>query len=400
MGMRAVRGELLGCAPVERLQAEVTGALKRKPSAEARLAGVVRALWPYSSELRSGLVSALETLVSRGSYARPLYAACARSLAEAGERRSIPALKRALSSDEAGGLATLSAACFVDDESLREPLAKVATSRHPHLAFAAEVARVARGESDGAHIASLAPKIKESHRIELCSEVFVPLLPARALPAGIAPALAVLRDSERHLGRWLVLAQIATSANDPGPRREAEARAADGPSSARAAWLLVCWALAEGVPPPEVRPTVELVARLSDRPSSDRDTTFLYRLAAARASSARSMLESMAKGTSLATDTAIRAALYLARDHGRDDLLRALGLAAGNQKREALRGLAIAALYDAGERTQALEIAEAIGTPRSLATLAWCGIVRAARGRDESVVTESSFRRLQLGWPE
>lgn len=400
MGMRAVRGELLGCGPVERLQAEVTGALRRKPVGEGKLAGVVRALAPYSGELRNGLVSALETLVSRGSYARPLYAACARSLAEAGERRAIPTLKRALGSDEAGGLATLSAACYVEDGSLSDSLAKVATSRHPHLAFAAEVARVARGESDGAHIASLAPKIKESHRIELCTDVFVPLLHTRALPAGIAPALAVLRDSERHLGRWLVLAQIATSANDPGPRREAEARVADGPSSARSAWLLVCWALAEGTPPPEVRPTVELVARLSDRPSSDRDTTFLYRLADARASSARGMLESMAKGSSLATDGAIRAALYLARDHGRDDLRQALANAALNQKREPLRGLAAAALYDAGERDQALEIAEAIHSTRSLATLAWSGMVRAARGKDESVVTESSFRRLQLGWPE
>lgn len=390
----------MGCGPVERLQAEVTGALRRKPSGEARLAGVVRALWPYSSELRNGLVVALETLVSRGSYSRPLYAACARSLAEASERRAIPALRRALGSEEAGSLATLSAACFLDDDSLSEPLAKVATSRHPHLAFAAEVARVARGESDGAHIASLAPKIKESHRIELCSEVFVPLLHARALPAGIAPALAVLRDSERHLGRWLVLAQIATSAKDPAPRLEAESRAADGPSSARAAWLLVCWALEDGVPPPDVRPTVELVARLSDRPSSDRDTTFLYRLADARAPSARGMLESLAKGSTLSTDVAIRAALYLARDHGRDDLLEALAQTASNPKREALRGLAAAALYDVGSRARALEVADAIGASRSLTTLAWSGIVRAARGKDESLVTESSFRRLQLGWPE
>ena len=35
------------------------------------------------------------------------------------------------------------------------------------LAFAAEVARITRKESDGEHIASLAPKIKEAHRIAL-----------------------------------------------------------------------------------------------------------------------------------------------------------------------------------------------------------------------------------------
>jgi hypothetical protein len=386
---------------VERLQAEVTGALKRKPVGEARLAGVVRALAPYSSELRGGLVTALETLTGRGSYTRPLYASCARSLAEAGEKKVVASLTRALSRDEGGCLATLSAACFMDDDGLTDSLAKVAISRHPHLAFAAEVARIARRESDGEHIASLAPKIKESHRIELCSEVFVPLREARALPTGIAPALAVLRDSERHLGRWLVLAEIATRASDPGPRREARERAASGPSSARAAWSMVCWALADGETPPDLRPTVELVARLSDRPSSDRDTTFLYRLAEARAPSARAMLESFVKSTSLGNDAAIRAALYLARDHGRADLLEALADVAANPKREALRGLAVAALYDAGSRPRAQEIAEGLGSSRSLTTLAWGGLVRAARGgKDDVVVTESNYRRLQLGWAE
>ncbi|MFO0569310.1 MAG: hypothetical protein U0263_26870 [Polyangiaceae bacterium] len=338
--------------------------------------------------------------MARGSYARPLYAAAARSLAEAGERRAGPQIKKALHADDAGGLATLSAACFCDDPGLREPLARVATSRHAHLAFAAEVARLSRGESEGAHVASLAPKIKESHRIELCSELFVPLLRMKQLPRTVAPALAVLRDAERHLGRWLVLGQIAARAGDPTPASEAGDRARAGPESARAAWALVAWALADTpTTPPAVRPTVELVARLSDRPSADRDTTFLYRLAEAKVPTARSMLEGVAKSSVLANESAIRAALYLARDYARDDLREALHSAVDNPRREALRGLAAAALWDLGERDRVEERVETLGQSRQLSTLAWGALLCSAMdGKLGSVLSESSFRRVQLGW--
>lgn len=400
MGSRAGQGERVGAATEQRLGSELRSALKRKPAQEARLAGVVRALSPFSTNLRSVLTDVLETLVARGSYTRPLYASAARALAEAGERRCGAQLKRALSADDAGGLPTLSAACFSDDPALSEPLARIATSRHPHLALAAEIARVARRESDGAHVASLAPKIKESHRIELCSELFVPLMHHDSLPIGVAPALAVLRDAERHLGRWLVLGQIATRAGDPKPLAEARERAETGPGSARAAWSLVAWALAEGgATPPDVRPTVELVARLSDRPSSDRDTTFLYRMAEARAPSARGMLESVAKTSVLGNECAVRAALYLARDHARDDLREALTSVAQNPKKDALRGLAAAALWDVGEREQARTLQPELAASRALPTLAWSALLSVAEaGKIEPVLTESAFRRVQLGW--
>lgn len=390
----------MGEATESRLEADLRSALKRKPAQEARLAGVIRALCPYSTNLRAAMTDALETLVGRGSYTRPLYAATARALAEAGERRVGTQLKRALSAEDAGGLATLSAACFCDDPALSEPLARIATSRHPHLALAAEMARVARRESDGAHVASLAPKIKESHRIELCSELFVPLLRHDSLPIGVAPALAVLRDAERHLGRWLVLGQIATRAGDPAPAKEANERASTGPASARAAWAMVAWALGEGqMAPPDVRPTVELVARLSDRPSSDRDTTFLYRLAEARAPTARGMLESVARSSSLSNEAAVRAALYLARDHSRDDLREALGNVAANPRRDALRGLAAAALWDLGDRELARTLLPELAGSRQLPTLAWSALLSVAdAGKLDAVLTESAFRRVQLGW--
>jgi len=400
MGNHAGQGEPLGEAVGSRLASDLRSALKRKPAQEARLAGVLRALCPYAPSLRSAMGDALETLVQRRSYSRPLYASAVRSLAEFGERRVGRELKRALGSEDAGGLATLSAACFCDDAGLSEPLARIATSRHPHLALAAEVARVARRESDGAHVASLAPKIKESHRIELCSELFVPLLRHPSLPLGVAPALAVLRDAERHLGRWLVLGQIATRAGDATPAREANDRAAVGPASARAAWAMVAWALADGgVEPPDVRPTVELVARLSDRPSSDRDTTFLFRLAEARAPAARGMLESVAKSSTLSNEQAVRAALYLARDHSRDDLHDALCSVAVSPRREALRGLAAAALWDLGDREQVRGLCTAFGESRQLSTQAWGAVLCAAdAGKLRAVLTESLYRRIQLGW--
>ena len=386
--------------PDQRISADLRSALKRRPAQEARLAGALRALCPHSPALRSVMADALETLVGRGSYTRPLYAALSRSLAAAGDRRVGAPLRRALAADEAGGLSTLSAACFCDDPALREPLSRVAANRHPHLALAAEIARVARGESNGAYVASLAPKIKESHRIELCTELFVPLLAHPSVSIGLAPALAVLRDAERHLGRWLVLGQIASRAGDGAPLAEANDRAHSGPSSARSAWALVAWALGEGKSePPDVRPNVELVARLSDRPSSDRDPTFLYRLAEARAPSARGMLESVAKSSALSSEGAVRAALYLARDHGRDDLHEALVHAAESPRREAVRGLAAAALWDLGDRDRVKRLRPQLAASRQLATLGWSALLAAAEGgKLDPVLTEASYRRLQLGW--
>lgn len=401
MAMRAAWGEQLETAQAERLEADLKAALRRKPSQEGRLGGAVRCLLPLSERLQQAASETLTVLVRRGSYTRPLYAALARGLGECDAAAAAPAFRDALGSDDSGGLPTLSAACFSKDPSLTEPLARAVMNRHPHLVFAAEVARVARGESTGQHIASVAPKIKESHRLALCAEILVPLLWARALPAGIAPALAVLRDAERHLGRWLVLGALATRAGDPKPLKEARERADDGPSSARAAWAMVAWALSEGTnAPPEVRPTVELVARLSDRPSSDKDLTFLYRLAAAGAPTARSMLEGVAKGSSLANESAIRAALYLARDHERDDLAGALEKAAGNTRREPLRGLAVAALFDIGKRERAQELTRGILASKHLPTAAWAALVSRAGADGSVVVTEPRFRRVQLGWPE
>ena len=418
------RAEVVDKTTRARFESELDAALKRKPTNEVKLAGALRAVAALSPALRGALVDATQIMVRRGSYTREIYGACLRTLAEA-EDRNVPALlKSALAADDAGGNATLSAACFCKDGSLAAPLAKLAASRQSHLAFGAETARVCRKESNGAHLSAIAPMIKESHRIALCVELFVPLARSAPVPVHVAPALGVLRGAERHLGRWLVLADVAAKAGDLGPLEEAVAKSQVGPSSARAAWSLVAWALSEtrssvsqvpgaglgSVAPPSTRPTVELVARLSDRPSADRDTTFLFRMARARAVSCKPMLEGLVKGVPLADEVAVRAASYLARDHARMDMKEALLDCAQNAKRDELRGFAVAALWDTGDedaRNKARELSDELGASRCISSVAWGALVRAAHsgaiGKNDPnfvVAAETPFRWIQWGWLE
>jgi hypothetical protein len=414
------RAELLEKPARARFEEEIDAALKRKPASELRLAGAVRAVAPFSPALRASLGEATAVLLRRGARQRELYACGLRALSEAQDRQSVTLLRQALSGDEAGGPAALSAACFSRDPELSPLLAKIAASRQSHLAFGAELARVARGESNGALLVQLAPMIKESHRISMCIELFVPLVRAHPVAGDIGPALAVLRGAERHLGRWLVLAEVAVKAGDRTPLDEARSRAAAGPSSSRAAWSLVAWALADTdaatrrspVPqPPSTRPTLELIARLSDRPSADRDTTFLFRMARARSLAVRPMLEALARSLPLADETSVRAALYLARDYGRGDLTESLGEVAARGKREELRGMAAAALWDASsgadvraeDRDRALDIADGLLSSRIVCNVAWGALIRAAsRGAVglDPVLTETPFRWIQWGWLE
>jgi hypothetical protein len=387
------------------------------------------------------MAEALSVMLKRKSFDRELYSACMRSIAEAEDRQTTPLLKVALTADEAGGTPALAAACFSRDAALTAPLAKIAASRQSHLAFAAETARVARRESNGGHLTALAPMIKESHRISLCTELFVPLARSAPISVLVAPALGVLRGAERHLGRWLVLADVAVKAGDRTPLEEALEKASQGPQSARAAWSLVAWALSDissptPVPHPQTRPTVELVARLSDRPSADRDTTFLFRMARAGAPGARPMLDALCRALPLADEVSIRAALYLMRDHGRDELRDALLEAVTAPKREDLRGLALAALWDAAARDSALRdraraLCDEVAESKVLGNVAWATLVRAASLRaakdgagapgavtaasghvngvpangitalrDGQVLTETAFRWIQWGWLE
>jgi hypothetical protein len=390
---------VLGEVAVARLVLELHSALKRKPAREGWLAGSLRALFVHAPELRRELVSALELLVRRGSFDRPLYGAIARGLAEAREPRAVASLALALRTEDGGGLATLAAAGFSDHASLADPLAQLAGNRHAHIAFAAEVARVARGESNGAHARAIAPMIKEAHRITLCEDVLVGWSWRGPLGGGVAGAFAALRGAERHLGRWLLLAELGVRAGDLGALAEAKRESAVGSAGTRPAWALVSWALDEPSQEPSVRPNLELAVRLSDRPTADKDPSFLYRLAAAKLESVRPLLRHLTRGP-LDSDVAVRAALCLARDFDDTRARTQLFDAVDSGRHEMLRGLANAALFDLGERKRALDAARELAESSKLPTLTFGNLVLAAESARESVplVTEPRVRRVQLGW--
>jgi hypothetical protein len=107
--------------------------------------------------------------------------------------------------------------------------------------------------------------------------------------------------------------------------------------------------------------------------------------------------------------------MYLARDHGRDDLRGAIAVLARSGRPEELRGLAAAALWDLGMRDEALCAADELAVSKHVTNVAWAALVRAASQRaalapasgararaddEEPLVTETSFRWVQSGWLE
>lgn len=385
--------------------ASKSGAPPCAPLDEARLSAAARALAPHSACLRNALLEATKCLAKRGDFDRELYGAGVRALTEAGDKRIAPLLKAALASEEAGGLASLSAACFVEDAALAAPLARAAASGKTQICFGAEVARLCRGELSGARLSALAPKVKEAHRISLCVDILLPITGSPAVAkrscAPIADALHVLRAAERHLGRWLVMAEIAHKSGDERPLREAIEKSGVGPQSSRAAWSFVAWALEPTSVKPTARPTAETVARLSHRPSADKDMSFLFRLGEAGLPAAEPMLEQLAKPRPFAESIALRAAHVLAKRYGHGDLLAPIREVATSSTDDALRGLAAVALWELGERTLALETASSLALAPNLEAQIWGALVGVGRAKGSDVILdEPTFRRVHWGWVE
>lgn len=378
----------------ERLARLVGAALRRKYEAEGEVAWVARAVAPVSAPVREALGEAGEAIARRAGFERPLYVASLWALGEAGDGRTATLLEPAIASEGAGGLSVLAAATLARGAALRAALGRAAALRQTHLAFAAELARVARGESTGTPLLALAPKLKEEYRIALCRDVFVPLRQGPALGPGVTPAVAVLRGAERHLGRWLVFAEVEQRAGDETARREALERSQRGALGARGAWALVAWALG-ACEAPASRPGLDLLMRLSDRPSSSRDVTFLFRLAEGRVPSVRPALEAIAREPEAPSPAGLRAAFFLARDHGRDEaraLLREAALAPPSP----LGAFAAALLFDLGERDRAREALDPsrLGPDAAPSSLGWAALVAAAPPSGPPLVQERTYRDL------
>lgn len=400
MGVSAELDDLLGPQIGDRLETELRSALRRRPANESRLGGALHLLAPHSARLREAMLAALDVLVHRGAYARPLYLFMLRGLVACREVRLAPLLCTALNLEDGGGLGTLAAAAMFKHPGPVTPLAKLAASRSPQLSFASELARIARGESSGHGLRESALRIKESHRLEMAHHLVLPLVRERQGCAGAQAGIRVLRDAERHLGRWLLFGELAQLSGDSSSLDSAKENAARDPSSAQVAWSLVVWSL-QGCPASTpIRPTVEVVARLSDRPSAERDLSFLFRMAEARVVTARPMLEALCKSQHLSSENAIRAAGYLLRQEPeRADLHRRLLDVVRSTKREELRGLALAALQGA-RPAPAPEILPDFARSRQLQNAVFAALVRLAQ-KDcpvADLLAEPVYRRAQLGW--
>jgi hypothetical protein len=250
--------------------------------------------------------------------------------------------------------------------------------------------------------------IKEANRISLCYEFLPALAQLSALPKAVGPALLVLRAAERHLGRWLAMAEVEVRAGEFAAIDEARARLDSASTSGRGSWQLMVWALEAARNPardPSLRRvSVDAVSRLAER--AERPSHFAFRLADAREKAVEPLLGQYVSRP-LRTADALRAAMHLVRDLGcsqvRDRLVSACDDAALDDD---LRGFAVASLYDAGDRDGALERALELETARSLKSAAWASLVRyKARERNfngcsSPVVTESRYRWVQCGWLE
>ncbi len=382
---------------VARLSRDVSAAVTRKTPGETRLAGAVRVLGPLLPEAAPALADACARLVRRRASARPLFVAGAEALLEAEHDDGAALAESGLTTGEDIPLGLCAAAARSRASSLDAPLTRLAASKQAHLAYGAELALAARGAARGARLAELGPRLRESSRIAVIEQVVVPLVDGATLAPSAAPHLAILRDAERHLGRWLALAELAHRSGDPGPLVEAEARSRAGSASSRVSWALLAWAL-RGGPPPKARPTFDLLARLSDRPTTKKDLSFLHRLGQARVPEIEALLRATMGDGALVELDAVRAARALALNYDHDGA-RARLIEAAEGRRDATRGPATAALFDLGERERALTHAGELMEARATSAFAWGALVQLASiGRARGpLLTERVARALSGG---
>lgn len=397
-----IKPELVDRPTRMRLESELEATLKRRVPHEGMIGGAFRVLWPTSASLRRIGREAFALLLRRRSFDRPLFSALVRALSEESNATSRELVREAVADEEAALCGALAAACTSSDEALAPILEQRARSPKAFVAFAAECARILRGETSGARLGSLAPRIKEDYRLLLVRDIFVPLARRMApRPADLGAGLFVLGRAERHLGRWLALGEVATAAGSDIFRTHAHELARTGPDSSRGAWSLVGWILdaRAGEPSalPPVRLAVETLARLSDRPSAERDWTFLFRMGEASAGCGTPPHTALEKLATAKLDDAakIRALRALSRTGHTDSRAQLRALAEGEGASD-VRGLATAALWDAGEPERARDCAATLVIAKELPAVIWGSLVRLAEP-GSSIVEEARVRWIERG---
>ena len=190
-------------------------------------ASALRAVGALSPELRCAAEEAAALLVKRGSFRRELYTSSIRTLSERQVGHRDPG-RLALAADDAGGNATLSAAMLL--ALTRRSRSRLRNSRRA-------TSRTSFPGGDGARVPSRverraphvdAPMIKE-RAISICTDLFVPLTRGEPILVFGRPASPCC-GGRRALGRWLVLADVATKAGErstQGRRRRRRAIRSD-----------------------------------------------------------------------------------------------------------------------------------------------------------------------------
>ena len=356
-GRRRTTGEAVGCsygiadkATRARFEEELDGGREAKAGDEVKSAAASAPSAPSPEAARhAGGGGWRLPREARLFNARVWLSSSICTLSETSDKSATAILKTALAADDAGGNATLSAACFARPGArgpARSP--RRAASRIPRSARRRR--GVCRRESKWRAL-TLALMIKESHCIpSICTDLSSCLHARRADPGVRRPGSPCCGGAERHPDagsfrptrrdegrrqrsasrrRRRRRASVRRARAPPGPRpwrfprraprsRRAWAPSLAGPRGPRSSWSPV-----------------------SDRPSADRDTTF--RMAAC----ACPELQADARGlreTGRASRTRWRSApLRTARDHGRDDLRAAIIECATDGKRGASRRWRVAA---------------------------------------------------------
>jgi hypothetical protein len=331
------------------------------------------------------------------------------ALAEAG--RSSEVLLRLIAAGDERTATYLPCAAWNTDPALTPVLARLSSAASSTALFA-EAARVYRGEANGARLTELATRAKESVRLAFAERMLHPLSEATLpTPRTLLPALGVLRTSERHLGRWLVLGELAVRSGDGTALDEAHGHATRGPDVARSGWALVAWALMPTARPPALRTTklsLDLLARLSPRPSAERDMSFLLRMGRHGIVEARAPIESWLRQD---VPTVMRARLLslLAGPYAEVSALVHLRRLAGEGKDE-YAGLWVAGLWDAcqhhpgGLDLSTLEVARELAAKlvlsKHISNVAWGALIRDEEqratntGRHGWVLTDQTVRLL------
>jgi hypothetical protein len=396
------RTDVLDKAVARRVCSEVSAALRRRNSLEERLGGALRLLAGFSVTVRRQVLLVATTLLRRKTIDRPLFRASVAALGDTpraeGEAPVVSALQSA-----APPLCAFAAAARLPSGRVAKVLAEL-TGRSPsHVAFAAEFVRTVRGEAIGDRLVKLAPMINEASRVLLtCDLVSALVEQSHSAPPGLAPALAPLRTAERHTGRWLRLGELGVLAGDEAPIVEARQARDRATGAARTTWQVIAWILSalRGWDEPLSVQTLssDVLRKLSDQPSAQRDHAFLFRLGRMGVAAAEAPLAKLAHASAYRAVDQVHAAYCLAKHYACDTFVPRVESAAARGV-EAVRGASVAALWDLGKREEALLHVDSLMISRSPANVAWGALVRMANliGDRSPLVTPRHIRWLHEG---